>query len=186
MKKIVPIRLELDLYKKAKMYRGLEHLTMPELINGYLENNRIVEIPEERTVSKKHKWKEFKSEFQFKLTSIQLDVQQIERLLFIYPSRSMNRIIEGLLIDFIKSKEPEWVPPYHNDLTFFNTYSYKEVEFIQAYERLIREFPDLTQRDYEKNRKNDEPTLYAVRKKYKTYTNYKENMAKISCKKLRD
>ena len=63
MKKIVPIRLELELYKKAKMYRGLEHLTMPELINWYLENNRIVEIPEERTVTKKYKWKEFKSEF---------------------------------------------------------------------------------------------------------------------------
>lgn len=186
MKKTLPIKIEWKLFEKAKEYRETDELTMPGLIQWYIENNRLVEIPVVRTVTKKNKIKEYKQEFQFKYTSLQLEVEQIDTLLFLYPTIAMNRIVEAVLYDYVRSREPIWVHSYFDDFSFFNKYGYRDEEFIKAYKRLTEEFPILTQREYEKNRRANEPTLYALRKKYGNYMKFKENMAKIEVKQLRD
>lgn len=178
MKKTLPIKIEWQLFEKAKEYRETDELTMPGLIQWYIENDRLVEIPVGRIVTKKNKIEEYKQEFQFKYTSLQLEVEQIDTLLFLYPTIAMNRIVESLLLDYVRSRDPIWMHPYFDDSTFFSKYGYTDEEFIMVYNRLTEKFPNLTQREYEKNRRANEPTLYALRKKYGNYIKYKENMAK--------
>ncbi|USK62177.1 hypothetical protein [Peribacillus asahii] len=176
MKKTVPVKLEKALYEKAKWYRLKERINMPELVHFYIHKHDIVSVPVERIVMKRYKMNEFKKAFSFKNTTLQIEEDELERLLTLYPAIPLNRIVEALLLDFVRQHEPNWTNTYFDDELFFEQYGFSEEDFLNAYQRLILEFPNLKQREYEKNRAVHEPNLYAIRKKYEKFSVFKESM----------
>ncbi|MGG3805341.1 hypothetical protein [Metabacillus fastidiosus] len=116
----------------------------------------------------------FRNNYQFRNTSVYIVPSVYKKIEAAFPEYKLNTVFLNLLYFYCQKCSPEYNHSYFSDALFEKEYKYNRDDYLNAYHYCLLKVKDtvLTQRDYDKVRLSNHPSLYNIRKRFKSFSNF--------------
>ncbi|MED4402099.1 hypothetical protein [Metabacillus fastidiosus] len=136
----------------------------------YLQNSRPL-VKDRNPEKNKEK---FRDKYQFRNTSVYIGPSVYKKIEAAFPEYKINTVFLNLLYFYCRKRSPEYNHSYFSNDLFEKEFKYNRDDYLNAYRYCFSKIKDpvLTQRDYDKERLPNHPTLYNIRKNFKSFSNF--------------